>query len=244
MKRSRMQSVFLSLERARILFFKLHADPKALAPFIPPGTELLEEGEGAILGLTGSLSSEVTHKGIRISGDAVLPHIELRCYVRWKLSEKRYRTAAVLLEQLFPQKRNRFLSKYLLGIDAGHARIDADHRFGQGGLHTQYSWQKKGGRGNRIRALAEKDMDSLSNADEAEGILAPEAYFFPKRKGTFEQSSVEHEAWKLHTVIEKDFAFAPDAFPLPRDSWKRGKDAAAYAIEGSTVHFSKPRRIS
>ncbi len=221
----------------RILHFEIGADGQPLRRFLPSGLELLEADGKALIGLSAYLLSEVTYKGLRISGEDVIPKLDLRFYVR---SKKDGTNGAVLLKEFMPRKRHVLLSKWILGNHPERTRMDHDHRFGQDGLISQYLWASEAA-WNTMKVGASKDMDGI-DADGKEEILDPRFFIF-RKNGKLWKFRAEHPDWKIHPVFDHELRSDPDLFPLPRDGWEWDRPRSAHSLEGSSVSFSKPVRI-
>lgn len=232
-----MRNPHFTVHMDRILHFEFGADPRSFHPYLPSGTELIEEDGKALMGMSAYLISEATYKSIRISGEGVIPKLDLRFYLR---SKNDGTAGAYLLKELMPRKKHLLLSKWLLGNDPDRVRMDQDHRFGQDGLISHYLWASEEA-WNTMKVAASKDMDAIDSDGKAE-ILDPSFFIF-NRKGTYRKIRVEHPEWKLHPVFDQELRADPALFPLPRDAWDWDRPRSAHSIEGSELSLSKPVRL-
>ncbi len=235
-----MQRAHLEAKQERIVQVLFKADPAVLTPYRVPGTEAIGLEDGVAIGLTASLFRDVTYKGIRISGENLIPKLDLQFYVCWRSGDGQERSGAVLLDEFFPEKRNILVSKWLIGNAPSLMPMDQDYRFGQEGLISQFRWEHEG-KWSTLKVAAVKDMDSL----DAEGdprLLAPSHYFFRKKKKLF-RCRVEHPEWKVHPVFEKEVRIDPSAFSLGSEDWNPNTAHSVHSIEGSSVSFTKPQKV-
>lgn len=233
-----MRNAHLQLFQDRILHISFSADASALTHYIPKGMEAVEHEGKALLGLSGSLLSEIMYKGIRVSGTDVTPRIAFYTYIRDK---ENGRVGAVLLDECYPRKRNSFLARFLLGTRPAVLRMDFEHRFGQDGLISQYRWERAE-KWNTLKVGAGKDIEGIEDAYLSE-IIDPKFYFFQGKKGML-KAFVEHQELKHHPVFDQQLRIDPEQLPLERDAWQWNEPICAHSLEGTTVSISKPFRVS
>lgn len=237
-----MAQVHLSAFQDRIVHFTFGADPKVLEPYVPKGMELLLQDGKASLGISASLISEVMYKGIRVSGEDVIGRIGIHFYVKWATSpERKASTGIFLLDELFPRKRNVFVSKLLLKGEPRAVRMDHDHHFGQDGLISQYRWEANG-RWNTIKVGASKDMEGVEE-EEVKELLQPD-FLLQQRKGKIRKSRLSYSELKVHPVFDHQLRIDPEAIPIPNESWDQGQASSAHSLEGLSTSISKPHPLS
>ena len=169
-------------------------DPKIVAPFVPPGTEIDFENGETFLSVVGFLFLDTRLLGLPIPLHRDFEELNLRFYVR-KKSADTWRRGVVFVRELVPRRAiatvaRTFYGENYFAVPMKHQIDHADSK-----LSVEYSW-RRGRKWESLRMSASGEPQTISAGSHAEFIT--EHYWgYTCFRGGCSEYRVEHPRWKV-----------------------------------------------
>lgn len=206
-----MVKPFLSAKWKNLFMVNYAVDPQLLAPFIPEHCELdIFEGQ-ALVSLVAFQFLDTRVKGFRIPGHVNFPEINLRLYVKRRVSANsdELRRGVVFIREIVPRAaitlvaNTLFNEHYITRKMAQRVTVRDDE------LRAEYSYQEKG-RTQRLSCHAGIHPQAIQPGS-MEDFITEHYYGYNggRGRGTREYR-VEHPSWRTFAVqayaVDIDFA--------------------------------------
>jgi hypothetical protein len=240
-----MRRSFLTARWEDLVILNYEVSPVALAPLVPRGTELdLWQGH-ALVSLVGFSFVDTRVLGVAIPGHRDFEEVNLRFYVRRRMTSGPDRRAVVFIRELVPKYAIAALARLLynepyLSVPMHHrSRVDP-HRGGD----IEYGW-RYGGSAFSVRASVEGAAQLLEAGSEGEFITEHYWGYTRQRDGGTLEYEVEHPRWRIWPAPRVTFSgparmlygtvFGEILCAAPR---------SAFVADGSPVSVFAGRRIA
>jgi len=240
-----VRRAFLTARWEDLVILNFEVPPAALTPLVPRGTELdLWEGR-ALVSLVGFLFADTRVRGVPIPGHRNFEEVNLRFYVRRRLSSGPARRAVVFIRELVPRYAIAAIARLLynepyLSVPMSHRTQVDSHRGGD----IEYAW-RYAGRGFSVTASVDGPTQDLRSGSEAEFITEHYWGYTLQRDGGTLEYEVEHPRWRVWTTPR--VTFRGPATTLYGPVFGRvlaGLPRSAFVAEGSPVTVYAGQRIA
>ncbi len=245
---------FLTASWRDFLMLSYEVEPRIFDPYIPPGTELDDWRGRHFVSLVGFRFCDARLFGVRIPWHQAFAEVNLRFYVRRRVSGT-WRRGVVFIRELAAKRAVAAVAKWFFGERFQYVplkcRVDRTLHHSNNAAadelhapqHIEYTWRDSGSEflvaADILDTARRPEPDSL-----AEFVVEHYwAYNAARRSGTNE-FRVIHPPWQ---IAPADGALTGDAYRQygPRFApFLRGHPAAAFWADGSAVRVYKGRRIN
>jgi uncharacterized protein YqjF (DUF2071 family) len=234
---------FLTAEWRSLVMLNWEADPAALRPLVPRGTELDEWNGTLYASLVGFMFLDTRVMGIAIPFHRSFEELNLRFYVRRRGPEG-WRRGVVFVKEVVPRFAIAAVARVLYNENYVAMRMAHHIRdVGDAGQSIAYTWHDRGPTGS-LGATTEGLPSPLAEGSEAEFITEHYWGYAAQRDGGTVEYRVEHPSWRVWTPsstrLKCDFGamygarFVEMLSPEPR---------SAYVAEGSPIVVRRGVRI-
>ena len=237
--------VFLSARWEHLLMLNYPADPAALAPLVPAGTELDTFGGTHYVSLVGFRFLDTRVKGVPIPFHRDFDEINLRFYVRRDAGSE-VRRGVVFVREVVPKRMIATVARVLYGenYSAHPMRSTVEPPRGAEPGRVEYTWRSRGEwLGIGAGVVGEPAMPD----DDSEQTFITEHYwgYSRTRSGATVEYRVKHPRWAVWDATDPtatgDFAafYGPgfaEALSAPPSS--------AFVAVGSPVSVRDGRKIA
>jgi uncharacterized protein len=235
---------FLTARWIDLVMLNVEVDPAVLAPLVPSGTVLdLWQGQ-ALVSLVGFRFADTRIRGIAIPGHRHFEEVNLRFYVRRRLSSGAERRAVVFIRELVPRYAIAAIARFVynepyLSVPMTHSTsVDAAR-----GGHVEYGWRHRGNTFS-LTASVVGPAQPLEPGSEAEFITEHYWGYTRQRDESTLEYEVAHPQWRVWTTPRVLFrgpavelygaAFGEALMQAPR---------SVFVAEGSEVAVYTGRRL-
>ena len=216
-------------------------DPRILAPFVPPATEIDFENGETFLSVVGFLFLDTRLLGLPIPLHRDFEEVNLRFYVRRKSADT-WRRGVVFIRELVPRRAIALVARTFYGENylALPMKHEIEHR--DSNLKVEFSW-RRGRKWESLKMNAAGEPQTIPAGSHAEFITEHDWGYTSLRSGCGEYR-VEHPRWKIWNAsdfeLNADVAtlygkqFAETLNQLPR---------SAFIADGSAITVQKRQML-
>ena len=188
---------FLTANWRYLAMLNFIVDPRILAPFVPPGTEIDYENGETFVSIVGFLFLDTRLLGFPIPLHRDFEEVNLRFYVR-KRSADTWRRGVVFIRELVPRRAialvaRAFYGEQYVALPMRHAIVDDGGR-----VSAEYSW-RRGKKWESLKMSAAGEPQSIPAGSHAEFITEHYWGYTCARTGCSEYR-VEHPRWKVRNA--------------------------------------------
>ena len=218
------------------------ADPKIVAPLVPPGTEIDFENGETFLSVVGFLFLDTRLLGLPIPLHRDFEEVNLRFYVR-KKSADTWRRGVVFVRELVPKRAiatvaRTFYGENYVALPMKHQIDHVDFK-----LSVQYSW-RRGRKWESLKMNASGEARTIPAGSHAEFIT--ERYWgYTCFRGGCSEYRVEHPRWRVWNA--ENFEFNADVATLHGEQFVESLHAAprsAFIADGSPIQVLLREQLS
>lgn len=169
-------------------------DPRLLAPFVPPGTEIDFENGETFVSIVGLLFRDTRLLGFPVPRHRDFEEVNLRFYVRRKSADT-WRRGVVFVRELVPRYAVALIARACYGEN--YLALPMKHEIEHMGsnLKLEYSW-RRGRKWESLKMSATGEPQSIPAGSHAEFITEHYWGYTSLRNGCGEYR-VEHPRWKI-----------------------------------------------
>ena len=187
-------------------------DPSALAPLVPPGTELDFWNGSTYVSMVGFLFQHARVRGFSIPFHRHFEEVNLRFYVRRK-PEDGWRRGVVFIKELVPRTAIAFVARTF--YNENYARLPMSHHIVPANVtldrandgkpaSVRYSWQFNN-RENFLRVTTRSSAQLPPDGSHQEFIAEHYWGYVTQRDGSTKEYRVEHPRWKIWQTETAEF---------------------------------------
>lgn len=232
---------FLTAEWRYLAMLNFDVDPTVLRRLVPAGTELDDWRGRTFVSVVGFLFLNTRVLGMPIPCHRDFEEVNLRFYVRRKMSDG-WRRAVVFVKELVPRTAIALTARMVYGEN--YVALPMNHRIevenGSSPVRRVcYSW-KFNGRENQIQMEVQGEAQESEPGSEEEFITEHYWGYTRRRDGSTREYRVEHPRWRVWRA--RDARLDCDAARLYGDQFIESLQAApasAFLADGSEVTVSK-----
>lgn len=180
-------------------------DPGALAPYLPAGTELDLWNGQALVSLVGFQFRDTRFMNWSIPGHRNFPEVNLRFYVRRRISTG-WRRAVVFIRELAPRRLVAWTARWLYGENYATVpmRFETREIESAAARELTYHWTQVG-QAYRLSVTGEGSGHLAAQGSLEEFVI--EHYWAYTRRGPRKalEYRVDHPRWQLQTASKATF---------------------------------------
>ena len=190
---------FLTAQWRHLAMLNYEVDPKILQSFLPAGTEL-DDWQGRIfVSIVGFQFLNTRVLGVLIPYHHDFEEVNLRFYVRRKVSGE-WRRGVVFIKELVPRMAIAWVARVFYGenyvaLPMWHS-IEAEHDTDTGPLSVSYAWSFCGEK-NRMKVTLENSSEDVVEGSVEEFITEHYWGYTRRRNGCTTEYRVEHPQWRV-----------------------------------------------
>ena len=213
------------------------ADPKIVAPLVPPGTELDFDNGETFLSVVGFLFLDTRLLGLPIPLHRDFEEVNLRFYVR-KKSADMWRRGVVFVRELVPRRAIALVARTLYGEN--YLALPMKHEIEHVDLNVKvaYSW-RRGRKWESLRMTATGEPQIIPAGSHADFIT--EHYWgYTCVRGGCSEYRVEHPRWKIWNA--EKFELSADIAALYGEQFTEALSQpprSAFIAEGSPITIER-----
>ena len=229
---------FLTAMWRDLAFINVEADPMALQPWLPPGTELDYFEGRTFLSLVGFRFSGTRVLGVPVPLHRDFEEVNLRFYVRF-LGPDGWRRGVAFIRELVPRRAIAGIARWKYNEPYLAVPMSSEISNEYPG-QAAYRWRAEGA-WMGIRMEVERDAEATPEAS----FIAEHFWGYGRSKdGRLIQYRVEHPAWHLRKARLMDFEGPVASFyGAPFEDMLSGPIRSVFFAEGSEVSVSRPEVI-
>ncbi len=236
-----MAKTFLKAEWRKLVMANYGIDPKILAPYLPPKTELDLWKGTCYVSLVGFMFLNTKVKGFSIPFHINFEEVNLRFYVRFH-HENEWRRGVVFIKEIVPKPALTFVANTL--YNEHYETLPMNHSWKQDNdtLQVEYCWKMK--TWNSISVTTSTEIVPITSGSEEEFIT--EHYWGYTRINKFKTAEygVEHPRWGIYKTlsfkIDVDFA---DVYGNEFGELRSTQPVSVFLAEGSDIFVKEGRTI-
>jgi len=200
---------FLTANWRYLAMLNYVVDPRILAPFVPPATEIDFENGETFLSVVGFLFLDTRLLGLPIPLHRDFEEVNLRFYVRRKSADT-WRRGVVFIRELVPRRAIALVARTFYGEN--YVAVPMKHEIEDlnGNLNVEYSW-RRGRKWESLKMNAAGEPEAIPAGSHAEFITEHYWGYTSLRSGCGEYR-VEHPRWKIWNA--SDFELNADVATL------------------------------
>jgi uncharacterized protein YqjF (DUF2071 family) len=194
---------FLTANWRYLAILSFVVDPKILAPFVPPGTEIDFENGETFLSVVGFLFLDTRLLGLPVPLHRDFEELNLRFYVR-KKSADMWRRGVVFVRELVPRRAvamvaRTFYGENYLAVPMKH-QIDHD----ESKISVEYSWRRRR-KWESLRMGGSGEPQPILAGSHAE-FITEHHWGYTCFRGGCSEYRVEHPRWKVWNAERFEFS--------------------------------------
>jgi uncharacterized protein YqjF (DUF2071 family) len=198
----RKQGIFLTAEWRHLVMLNYPIEPALLEPLAPRRLELDEFGSIAYVSVVGFLFLQTRVAGIPFPFHRDFEEVNLRFYVRHRVSEG-WRRGVVFVREIVPRRAIAKLARLLYGEPYSAFPMTHAIEQGAGKLRCHYEWRRDGRR-EFIAAVATGEPQPIEPGSFAE-FITEHFWGYTARAGRCRQYQVEHPSWRVWHATDAQF---------------------------------------
>ena len=224
---------FLTANWRYVAMLNFVVDPKIVAPFVPPGTEVDFENGETFLSVVGFLFLDTRLLGLPIPLHRDFEEVNLRFYVRRKSADT-WRRGVVFVRELVPRRAIALVARTFYGEN--YVALPMKHQIDHVDLKlsVEYSW-RRGRKWESLKMSASGEPQAIVGGSHAEFITEHYWGYTRVRAGCSEYR-VEHARWKIWNAERHELR--ADAAVLYGEQFVETLSAAprsAFIADGSPI---------
>ena len=190
---------FLTANWRYLAMLNCVVDPRILAPFVPPATEIDFESGETFLSVVGFLFLDTRLLGLPIPLHRDFEEVNLRFYVRRKSADT-WRRGVVFIRELVPRRAIALVARTFYGENylALSMKHEIEHR--DSNLKVEFSW-RRGRKWESLKMNAAGEPQTIPAGSHAEFITEHYWGYTSLRNGSGEYR-VDHPRWKIWNASE------------------------------------------
>lgn len=233
---------FLTGEWRRLIMANYLIDPKVLAPYVPPGTELDSWQGNHCVSLVGFMFKNTKLLGIPIPLHRNFEEVNLRFYVKYKDGAE-WKRGVSFISEIVPKRMLTLVANTV--YNEHYSTKPMRHEWKNDGevMTTRYEWQHQG----KWMSLGVKTgviSEPIDPAGEAAFITEHYWGYTADGKGGAYEYEVRHPIWETYPMfsyqVDTDFAslYGSDFAFL-----NEAKPTSVFLAEGSEISVEGKRRV-
>jgi uncharacterized protein YqjF (DUF2071 family) len=235
--------IFLTAEWHYLAMLNYEANPKALAPFVPAGTELDFCNGKTYISLVGFLFQKTCVCGIPIPFHRHFEEVNLRFYIRRK-SDDGWRRGVVFIKELVPRRAIAFIARKF--YNENYLALPMSNRIEkfQAEIKSAAYFWRFNDRGNYLKVVTLGNAQPLVDGSLQEFITEHYWGYAKQRDGSTMEYMVEHPRWRIWETQEAEFNC--DVANLYGESFcefLNRPPSSAFLADGSEVKVHKGVKI-
>jgi uncharacterized protein len=198
------ESIFLTAQWRWLAMLNYEIDPRALAPFVPAGTELDFWKGTTYISLVGFLFRDCRVRGIPIPFHRHFEEVNLRFYVRHK-GEEGWRRGVVFIKELVPRWAIAYIARTF--YNENYFALPMSHRIEKEGAEAKlasYSWQFQG-QEHFLKVRTCGTAQPPADGSQQEFITEHYWGYARQRDGSTMEYRVEHPRWRIWETEAAEF---------------------------------------
>jgi uncharacterized protein len=198
---------FLTANWRYLAMLNFVVDPRLLAPFVPPGTEIDYKNGETFVSVVGLLFLDTRLRGIPIPLHRDFEEVNLRFYVR-KKSADTWRRGVVFIRELVPRRAVALIARAFYG--ERYFAVPMKHRIDHVdlALEVEYSWRRER-KWESLQMSASGEPQSILAGSHAE-FITEHHWGYTSVRDRCSEYRVEHPRWKIwpadHFALRTDVA--------------------------------------
>jgi uncharacterized protein YqjF (DUF2071 family) len=236
---------FLTARWENLILLNFEAPPALLAPLVPHGTVLDLWNGAALISLVGFHFADTRVLGLPIFGHRNFEEVNLRFYVRRRMTGAPDRRAVVFIRELVPRAavalsaRWLYNEPYIVASMSHRASLDPDH-----GGEVEYSWQYRD-EAFVLSAVCRGHAEPLPHQSEIEFVTEHYWGYTRQRDGGTLEYEVTHPPWSVWPSPDVRFTGPADALYGPAfGTILNGRPRSAFVADGSPVAVYPGKRLA
>ena len=243
--RDRRDMPFLTARWENLVLLNFDCPRSFLEPLVPRGTELDPWRGVDVVSLVGFHFVDTRVFGVPIPGHRTFEEVNLRFYVRRRVSGAPDRRAVVFIKELVPRRAiawvaRRFYNEPYSALPMGHRIRLTPSRGGD----VEYFWRHDDAR-HTIRAVVSGAAEPLAPGSEAEFITEHYWGYTRQRDESTLEYRVDHPPWSVWDADEGCYDAPPEARLYPPEFAEilRGTPRSVFVARGSAVTVFRGRPL-
>lgn len=232
---------FLTARLSRLIMLSYEIDPLLLAPYVPPHMELDFHNQRTFVSLVGLWFRDPRVYGIPLPFYREYPQVNLRFYVRRRLSPGTWSHGVAFIKQLVPHPPVAWMAHRLFNENVAAHRMELIHRNrDRRDEMVEYGWHS-GSRRYFIRAVYPHRAAYPESGSVEEFLLERYRGFSRQQEGTCLEYRFTHPPWKICRTNSAE-AGVGDFYGPPFTGVLRSRPDLSFAAAGSqvTLHRGHP----
>ena len=226
---------FLTAQWRYLAMLNFVVEPRLLAPFVPPGTEIDYENGEAFVSVVGLLFLDTRLRGMPIPLHRNFEEVNLRFYVR-KKSADTWRRGVVFMRELVPRRAVALIARTFYG--ERYFAVPMKHRIEHVdlALDVEYSW-RRATRWESLQMRARGEPQPI-RAGSHEEFITEHYWGYTCVGNRCSEYRVEHPRWKIWKA--DTFALRADVAALYGDQFAEPLSApprSALIADGSFIEI-------
>lgn len=234
----------LAAEWRNLAMLNYEADPRAVEPFIPTGTELDFEDGKTYVSVVGFQFQRARFCGLAVPLHTNFVEVNLRFYVRRRAADG-WRRGVVFIRELAPRRAVALVANLLYG--ERYLTVPMSHRIdpgaGEAPRRVEYAWRFKGRRCS-VAIEADGPAQPLAAGSHEEFIVDHYWGYSALPRGRAKEYLVAHRPWRIvpATTATLD-CDAAELYGQPLAECLRAQPLSAFWIDGSAVRVYPGKRL-
>jgi uncharacterized protein YqjF (DUF2071 family) len=219
-------------------------EPSLLNAYLPPYTELDFFKGNSYISLVGLQPLDLKVYGIPVPWFRHQAQVNLRFYVRRRISRGTWRHGVVFIRQIIPHHLVAWGARLFFNEAIETQRLDPTiEEIGAEALQVQYSWKSEEQR-HYVRTAFRQQPLYAAPADEQDFFVDRHWGYCRQRDGSCLEYRFDHPPWKTYTAFDVDTAAEVGNFYGSRfaDILHRRPDFA-YGSRGSDAYLTRGIRL-
>lgn len=175
-------------------------DPRLLAPFVPPGTEIDFDNSETFLSVVGFLFLDTRLLGLPIPLHRDFEEVNLRFYVRRKSADT-WRRGVVFIRELVPRRAIALVARACYGEN--YLALPMKHKIEHldGNLKVEFSW-RRGRKWESLKMSAATGEPQIIPAGTHAEFITEHYWGYTSLRSGCGEYRVEHPRWKIWNASE------------------------------------------
>lgn len=232
---------FLMADWQKLIFVNYEVDKEQLLPHLPKGLELDSHENKYYLSFVAMRFDNTKIKGISFPFHKRFEEVNLRFYVKRKLSNGTWRKGVVFISEIVPKRAITMIARIL--YNESYQTLTMSHQWSQDGNSQTIGYSlDKHNQSHNIQIVSNNENNDINPNSDEHFIIERYFGYTTSRKNKTIEYKVRHRPWQTQNVLDSKMTLNFEAIYGPEFSFLNDiKPNTIYYTEGSCTYVENKK---